>query len=87
MCMLGSRISTSASVSMLPAVTSQATFRFNADSLGLLCEQLGGKALDIENDLSNIFLNAGDSRELVLYAVDLYRQYGHTGKRGEQHTT
>ena len=50
------------------------TFRFNADSLGLLCEQLGGKALDIENDLSNIFLNAGDSRELVLYAVDLDRQ-------------
>ena len=23
----------------------------------------------------------------MLYAVDLYRQYGHTGKRGEQHTT
>ena len=38
---------------------------------GLVAVQLGGKALDVEDDLGDILLDTGDGGKLVLDTVDL----------------
>ena len=51
--------------------------------LGLvrLAAVLDSKTFDIHDDLSNIFLDSGNSSELMLYSVNLDLAYSCTGKR------
>ena len=59
----------------------------NADSAGAVAVDLGGNALQVQNDLGDIFLDALDGRELMDHTVDLDTGDCDTGQRGQQHTT
>ncbi len=51
----------------------------NVDRLILLAVELGNDALDVEDDLGHVLLDAGDGGKLMLDAGDLDR--GHRGAR------
>ena len=60
------------------------TDRFNVDGLDAVgIVQLGDQALDIEDDLRHVLLDAGDGGELVLNACDLDAGSGSAGQRRE----
>ena len=56
------------------------------DSLRTFTVQLCGNTLDIEHDLTDIFLDTGDGGDLMEYTVDLNRNDSDTGERAEQDT-
>ena len=56
----------------------------NVDGLHALGVKLGDDALHVEDDLSHVFLDAGDSGELMLDACDLDGGHSRTGQRREQ---
>ena len=58
----------------------------NVDGLHAFAVQLGDDTLDVQDDLSDIFLHTGNGGKLMLYASDLDRGHRGTGQRGQQDT-
>ena len=85
MCASGSRISTSASVSMSRALTSPALSIAEVERLGRVDVHLQRNLLQVEDDVGRILDHAGDRRELVQHAVDLDRRDRRALDRGQQH--
>ena len=58
----------------------------NGDHLGLIGEYLRGKILQVENNLSHIFLDARHRGELMLHTLDANIGNCHAGQRVKQHS-
>ena len=71
MCASGSRISTSASVSMSRALTSPGLVDAQVQRLGRVDVHLERNLLQVEDDVGRVLDHARDRRELVQHAVDL----------------
>ena len=60
------------------------THRLDIDGLAGITMELGQQALDVQNDLRHILLDAGDGGKLVLHTVDLDGRRRSAGQRGKQ---
>ena len=61
--------------------------RVDPNSLRAFAVELGIQALDVEDDLGDILLDALDGGKLMLDAIDFHRNHSNAGKRGEKHTS
>ena len=52
----------------------------DVDGLGFVAVQLGQQTLDIQNDLSDVFLDSLDRTEFVLYAINFNLTHRSAGK-------
>ena len=85
MCASGSRISTSASVSMSRALTSPRLVDPQVERLGGVDVHLQRNLLQVQDDVGRVLDHAGDRRELVQHAVDLDRRDRRAFNRRQQH--
>jgi hypothetical protein len=56
-------------------------------ALGAVAVHLDGDFLDVQDDVGDIFANAGNRRELVQHAVDLDSRHGRALKRRQEDAT
>ena len=56
----------------------------NINGLHTVAVHFRNNSLDVQNDLGNVFLDAGDRRKLVLNACDLDRGRSRSGQRGQE---
>ena len=85
MCASGSRISTSASVSMSRALTSPGLVDAQVERLGGVDVHLQRNLLQVQDDVGRVLDHARDRRELVQHAVDLDRGHRRSLDRRQQH--
>ncbi len=60
--------------------------RVDGDDLGLVGVQLGGKILEVQDNLRHILLHARHGRKLMLHALDTHTGDGNARQGIEQHT-
>ena len=77
-------ISTASSVMMSARLDHAAFMPVDADGARLLAGVLDHEALDVEDDVGDVFHNAGDGADFVLHALDLDARDGTALQAGEQ---
>ena len=86
MCASGLRISTPAGRSMSLAVISPGPGHDQRRlDLGRVGVHPADDALQVEDDVGDVLLDAADRRELVRHALDPHARHRRAGERGEQH--
>ena len=85
MCASGSRISTSASVSMSRALHLAGLVDAQVQRLGRVDVHLQRNLLQVQDDVGRVLDHARDRRELVEHAVNLDRRDRRALNRGQQH--
>ena len=59
----------------------------DVDRLGRFAVHFSSESLDVEDQLGNVLLNAGDGGKFMLNAVDLNGSSSHAGQGGEEHSS